>query len=311
VSTPVSVVIPVYNKGRFVEAAIRSALEQVPAPFEIVVVDDGSTDDSRERILSISDPRVRLVSTAQPRSGPSNARNTGILQARSDWVSFLDADDEWLPGYLSAVGDMISTASDDVDCAFTGWAIMARDGSYRQNPFSKRMTGPGQLDFAGFLRAWLADRYCPIWTSAVTFRRHALIERGMFPVEHRRGEDKETWVRVLAGRKALYDPRALAQYNLHTENQLTSENTNRRHPLCVAIPKLLDHVSAEERLLLMRLSNHEIKLYARYAGQRTRVSREVFRGYYVGLDPIGYAQVVAMHLTPPFIQRRLKALLRM
>ncbi len=95
----VSVIIPNYNYGRFVTEAITSALQQTYAPLEVIVVDNGSTDDSRQVLEKISDARV--VKLFQENKGQSGARNAALKVARGDLVAFLDADDVWLPGKLA------------------------------------------------------------------------------------------------------------------------------------------------------------------------------------------------------------------
>ncbi len=94
----VSVVIPLYNKGALIERAIDSILKQSFADWELIVVDDGSTDDGPQRVQKYSDPRIRLF--RQANGGPGAARNAGIASATTQWVAFLDADDEWLPSHL-------------------------------------------------------------------------------------------------------------------------------------------------------------------------------------------------------------------
>ncbi|TFZ00004.1 glycosyltransferase family 2 protein [Ramlibacter rhizophilus] len=96
-----SVVIPLYNKGRFIESAVQSVLEQTLAPLEVIVVDDGSTDDGAARVAALADPRVRLI--RQPNAGVSAARNRGIAAAQGDWVALLDGDDAWHPEFLAAL----------------------------------------------------------------------------------------------------------------------------------------------------------------------------------------------------------------
>ena len=103
-SPAVAVVIPLYDQRRHVERAIRSVLGQSVGDFELIVVDDGSTDGSGEVVQKQRDPRLRLVRRDHVDSGGGHAaRNLGIAESRADLVAFLDADDEWLPGHLATI----------------------------------------------------------------------------------------------------------------------------------------------------------------------------------------------------------------
>lgn len=101
----ISIVIPLYNKEAIIEQSIRSILSQDYLDYEIVVVNDGSTDNSAEIVKSIKDNRIRLIE--QENGGPSKARNTGTKSAKGEWVVFLDADDEFLPGALSRFAESV------------------------------------------------------------------------------------------------------------------------------------------------------------------------------------------------------------
>ncbi len=94
----ISVVIPLYNKEASIAQSLRSVLSQSYDDFEVVLVDDGSTDGSMSIVESMQDSRVRLI--RQENGGPSKARNTGVKNAKGEWIVFLDADDELLPGAL-------------------------------------------------------------------------------------------------------------------------------------------------------------------------------------------------------------------
>lgn len=95
----ISIIIPLYNKEAIIERTLQSVLSQDYDDFEVVVVDDGSTDKSAGIVRKIDDPRVHFIE--QENGGPSKARNTGIKHSKGEWLYFLDADDEMLPGTLS------------------------------------------------------------------------------------------------------------------------------------------------------------------------------------------------------------------
>ena len=94
----ISVIIPTYNRASLLPRAIDSVLKQTFNQFELLIVDDGSTDDTEALIANYTDQRIKYIH--QPHAGVSAARNTGALQAQTEWLAFLDSDDEWLPNKL-------------------------------------------------------------------------------------------------------------------------------------------------------------------------------------------------------------------
>src|SRR5690348_5887803 len=95
----VSVIVPAYNRAHTIRRCLDSALGQSISPHEVIVVDDASTDDTTSVVKSISHERLRLI-TMPARKGAQAARNVGIKNAKSDYIAFLDSDDEWLPEKL-------------------------------------------------------------------------------------------------------------------------------------------------------------------------------------------------------------------
>jgi glycosyltransferase involved in cell wall biosynthesis len=116
-----SAIIVTHNRLECLERAIESILVQDPAPHEIVVVDDGSSDGTASQVRSRFGDRIRLIE--QPHSGVSAARRTGVSQATGDWIAFLDSDDQWLPGRMALMERVAQAMPDDVhwifgDCRF-------------------------------------------------------------------------------------------------------------------------------------------------------------------------------------------------
>jgi len=121
-----SIIVIVYNGEQYIERAVQSALSQTVADIEVIVVDDGSRDGSADRVGRIKDSRLRLVQ--QHNQGPSAARNTGIREAKSDWIAFLDCDDWWTPDKLE---HQLATATrgKNVALVYSGATTLLEDGS--------------------------------------------------------------------------------------------------------------------------------------------------------------------------------------
>jgi len=128
-----SVVIPLYNKARYIRRALDSVLAQTFEDFEVIVVNDGSTDGSEKVVERYTDPRVRLVS--QENVGECAARNRGIAEARANLVAFLDADDEWLPGHLAAIS-RLAEKYPECGAYCTNHKTVGTDGRLRPSSFT-------------------------------------------------------------------------------------------------------------------------------------------------------------------------------
>jgi hypothetical protein len=202
----VSVVIPLYQKAETIERAVRSILAQTHQDFEIVVVDDGSTDGGGATVRALGDPRVRLVE--QQNRGVSAARNTGIERARAELLAFLDADDEWDPEFLETVFTL-RRAYPAASVYATGYRI-GRGGHVR----ACIVRGLPRGFEAGVLPDYFAIAARsdpPLWSSAIAMTREAIEGIGGFPEGITSGEDLLTWARLAARHEIAYarSPRAL------------------------------------------------------------------------------------------------------
>ncbi|WP_127792773.1 glycosyltransferase family A protein [Agromyces sp. LHK192] len=140
--TYVSVILPTYNRARLIERAIGSVLSQTHRELELIVVDDGSTDDTAALVEQVGDERVSFI--RQENAGAPSARNRGVAAARGAWVAFQDSDDEWDPGFLESV--VARAAPERV--VFTSHAVIFRSGIIEVVP-SGRVSNPGRTLLRG------------------------------------------------------------------------------------------------------------------------------------------------------------------
>lgn len=206
----ISVVIPLYNKRGTVARAIQSVLSQSFRDFEIVIVNDGSTDNSVDEVERISDPHIRLINQAN--AGVSAARNKGIEEAKGEYVALLDADDGWDSDYLATQMRLAETNPQcdvfAVNYRFRDTNGKITDTIIRNVPFTSEH---------GVLSNYFevaSTSHPPMWTSAVMARKKAFQEIGGFPVGIKSGEDLLTWARLACRFKIAYSRKVCATFNV-------------------------------------------------------------------------------------------------
>lgn len=201
----ISIVMPLYNKQVEVGRAIASVLAQSVTDYELIVVNDGSTDNGPQVIESYTDSRIRMI--RQVNGGVSAARNRGIEEARAELVAFLDADDEWFPDYLSSVMYLKNTYP---DCDVFATSYVKCNGDRVSSPQINCLP-------SGFRDGVLNDYFRiaahsdpPLWTSALSVNREAINSIGGFPVGVTSGEDLVTWAKLASRYKVayLFEPKA-------------------------------------------------------------------------------------------------------
>lgn len=213
----VSVIMPTYNCAAYIRQAIDSVLGQRDASLELIVVDDGSTDDTAAILASYGD-RLRVL--RQANGGVAAARNAGLRAARGEFVGFLDADDLWLPWKL-AVQLQHLRRHPDVGVVYAAWQVWRsqRDGSFGTPPTCQAPPDDGVVPLEEAGSGWLYNRLledCIIHTSAVLLRRSLLARVGLFDEALRRGEDYDLWLRL--SRETRIDKLAccVSVYRFHT-----------------------------------------------------------------------------------------------
>lgn len=218
----VSVIIPTYNYGRFVTEAVDSVLAQTCQDLEVIVLDDGSTDDTSERLAPYND-RVRYI--RQTNQGPSATRNNAIEVSRGEFIAFLDADDVWHPQKLEAQLAYVSRHPEVGLHAADG--VVERPTQWQPLPSSlDEFAADISLD-ALVIRA----RFAP---SGVMIRKTYLDEAGRFDPTLRWAEDRDLWLRIASRHRVSKLCLPLWWYRFHANNASSaavSMETNEREML--------------------------------------------------------------------------------
>ena len=229
-----SVVIPLYNKAQSIRKTLDSVLAQTYKDFEIVVVDDGSTDDS----ANVAEATLREFSgrpmgyglefrvLKKENGGVSSARNAGILAAKGEYIAFLDGDDLWHPEYLETLHQLIV---DYPDAVLYGIGCTSICGDEMPDVVTYS-TQRGVLE-----NPWINYPSC-LTGSSTTARREKLLELGLFDTRMTHGEDIDMWWRLLLSGKGVFDNRVLAYYRQDAENRAM----NKLIPLEKHIPYFVD-----------------------------------------------------------------------
>lgn len=236
-SENISVVIPLYNKEAEVERALTSVVEQSLAVGEIIVVNDGSTDNSeavvQEFIKRHPDTNIRVIN--QENSGVSAARNRGISEAMGEYVALLDADDWWLSNYIAEVCRLMEYFP-DCDAYSTAFNVV-------NGVSHSRAAVPTTEGYISPADEALMGRY-PIIPSTATLRRSTVLNCGGFPEGMRIGEDQWLWVRMIQnGAQFAYSPTSLVRYSRTASNR--SASIYRAEECALSIAELYDPKQSE------------------------------------------------------------------
>lgn len=216
----ISVVIPLYNKAPYIQGAIRSIQDQGELAAEIVVVDDGSTDNGASLVQAMAegDGRVQLV--RQANAGVSVARNRGIAQATGDYIAFLDADDHYLPGYLDEIARMIAHYP-QAGMYATAYTRFSGDLNVWLDRHPPSVQQPGPILVEDFFFRWSRGAF--FYTCSICVpRRHLLALGTIFPPGERLGEDQDVWFRLAERHGLAYSPKPLVLYRMEVANSLTA-----------------------------------------------------------------------------------------
>ena len=213
----VSVIIPTYNRAELVLRAVRTVLDQTEPNLELLIVDDGSTDDTADVLATITDPRVRVLCPTHV--GLSRARNAALAEASGTWIAFLDDDNEWHGTYLEQQLAAAAAMPEAVAVYCPAQAFDDETGRYgEQSPWH---TTAGDL-FSPMMRRGYPR------VSGSMVRRTTFVEAGGFPPDLEVAADCEAFLRVALLGPWACNPQALAIRHLHGGNHLSTQWVRQR-----------------------------------------------------------------------------------
>ena len=225
-----SIIIPYYNKANYIQGCVNSVLNQTCTDYEIIIVNDGSTDNGLDFLLNTKH-NIKIIN--QENKGVSDARNIGIINAKNQYIAFLDADDCWHHNYLKQVNELIlkETKVKIIGCHYS------RDSNFL-NLDSQNLD---YFKFNNYFKSALKNTY--FTSSSTVIAKHFFTNNDAFNPMLKSGEDIDMWLRtVYSGGNAFYITNTLVYYSNEDENQVTNSHQELKNTLLGNINSLYKNI---------------------------------------------------------------------
>lgn len=262
-----TVVIPLYNKAAEIRATLNSVFAQTFSDFKVIVIDDGSTDHGAQIVKEFTDTRLRLI--GQKNQGVGPARNTGVKEAKSPFIAFLDADDYWYPEHLENLNALIHRFPQ------AQWMATAYEKAFTPN-----LIKPVDTPLLSFPQGWqgavpdyfaMAKKDAPAWTSALCFSKDFFQNLGGFDpaITMGAGEDTDLWIRAALTQPMYWINSISARHLQFSSNRVSHAPTLKRHfiDLDQYENRAQDHKSLK---IYLDLNRYSIGLKYQMAGDQRR-----------------------------------------
>jgi len=213
----VSVVIPLYNKGPYIARTLKSILSQTVQDFEVIVVDDGSTDNGAEVVSGFDDPRIRLI--RQNNQGASAARNRGVAESMTEFIAFLDADDVWMPTHLETIMRLRENYP-QAGMFATSFNMRMPDGKIRLATYKFIPDAPWEGLIPNYFKS-AALGITPVCSSVAGIPKVIFNEAGGFTQGYWFGEDEDFWARIALKYPVAFSWELGATYHWDAINRAT------------------------------------------------------------------------------------------
>ena len=275
----ISVVIPAYNAEKHIARAIDSVLAQTRKVDEIIVVDDGSSDNTGTVIKNYGDKVIYIL---QENAGAGAARNTGVEAASSEWIAFLDSDDEWLPEKIKLQAELLSRNSELFWCYSN--CLLHCESKSQKSPMLKQHKAETILSGKEFFDNYLHSHAqgIPAWTGTLMVKKDALVSSGLFNPDLPLAQDIDLWFRIAYRYpKVGFIAAPLAIYNTETPGSNVKRFTDISH-ICRIIDRHIK-LSAKKNCFnefqpcIFRIVNHWVLMLSK--AQRYSEMRKLIKKY--------------------------------
>lgn len=215
-----SIIIPLFNKQNQIENTIKSVLNQTYTYYEIIVINDGSTDESVSKVLEFKDSRIQVYN--QKNQGAAVARNLGIEKAKHDYIAFLDADDLWMENHLETLNTLILNFP---DCGIYCSRYKIKTS---KNHFQIPHYNGVENSYIGIVENYFFSNrpFRITWTSSLVIPKEILSKNGGFTSGVTNGEDLELWTKVGINNQVAITNLITAIYNFDIPNSLAKKDIN-------------------------------------------------------------------------------------
>jgi glycosyltransferase involved in cell wall biosynthesis len=222
-----SIITPVYNREETISKAITSVLEQTFADFEMLIIDDGSTDATLEMVQSFSDNRIKIMKTPK-NDGAAAARNLGIQAANGSYISFLDSDDFYQPDFLQESFNILEKSSEKIGFMWTG-LLWNENNTIKQEFWEPKFNTSSYITFLNSLHIGT--------NSGITVKREVFDVCGYFDENLKAAEDTDFFLRITQQFDYKYSPKYLITINRDGKDRLSKDLKKNAEAYSIIFPK--------------------------------------------------------------------------
>jgi len=294
----ISVIVPLYNKEKDVEHTLQSVLLQEHEDFEVIVVNDGSTDNGETIVKGLEDSRIKIFN--KQKEGVSVARNYGAERANHEHIAFLDADDYWYPNHLKNLNSLIEKFPEEK------WYATAYEKKYDdKTTISMNSKVMDKRDWFGIIENYFkhSTGSSLVWTSAVCFKKTFFNNLNGFHEDITHGEDTDLWIRAAINESLGFCTTVTATHNLGASNRTSQVALTDRNTL--NLDRYEDAATGNIHLKkYLDLNRFALALFAKMNGDKFEFQRITKNIDYHNLNK---KQRVLLHMSPQVL-RKLKSI---